>query len=269
MWQKKENPKGKGSRTDGDKQRKFLDAHPAKPKNAPGQGGSSVTPESVQFHAMQQSDQIANVAQQVLVYHESADTGASSGSDWMSRLKEESMNFLAEQRGVQLQQLYREAAYKKGVEVLVDKIYGLLQRYAFEFNQIAGGTELHVSGTISGDVTEATKVNRMREIEETETFFRARFSTKLFSLVVRGKDDHIDFYLLPTSRMLAGSLVEGEYKPISTLQVRIAEQGMMWRMADAIPPVDSLDKLCMWLFTTLIEETKDATKDEEDEGKKA
>lgn len=266
MWEKKENPKGKGSRKDGDK-RKFLDAHPAKPKG-PSQGGG-VTPESVQFHAMQQSDQIANVAQQVLVYHESSDGATNSGTDWMSRLKEESMNFLAEQRGVQLQQLYREAAYKKGVEVLVDKIYGLLQRYAFEFNQIAGGTELHVSGTISGDVTEATKVNRMREIEETETFFRARFSTKLFSLVVRGKDDHIDFYLLPTSRMLAGSLVEGEYKPISTLQVRIAEQGMMWRMADAIPPVDNLDKLCMWLFTTLIEETKEATKDEEDEGKKA
>jgi hypothetical protein len=265
MWQKKEDPGKKGSRKDGDK-RKFLDAHPAKQKGMPGQSGNA-TPDSVQFHAMQQSDQLSNVAQQVLVYHES-ETGASSGSDWMSRLKEESMNFLAEQRGVQLQQLYREAAYKKGVEVLVDKIYGLLQRYAFEFNQIAGGTDLHVSGTISGDVTEATKVNRMREIEETETFFRARFSTKLFSLVVRGKDDHIDFYLIPTTRMLAASLVESEYKPVSTLQVRITEQGMMWRMADAIPPVDSLDKLCMWLFTTLIEETKEATKEEDDDEQK-
>lgn len=267
MWQKKEGPgKGKGSHKDDDK-RKFLDVHPAKMKNS---GPGNVTPESVQFHAMQQSEQLSNVAQQVLVYHESDSPAAGNpgGSDWMSRLKEESMHFLAEQRGVQLQQLYREAAYKKGVEVLVDKIYGLLQRYAFEFNQIAGGTELHVSGTISGDVTEATKINRMREIEETETFFRARFSTRLFSLVVRGKDDHIDFYLLPTTRVMAQSSVENEYKPISTLQVRITEQGMMWRMADAVPPVDSLDKLCMWLFTTLIEETKEATKDEEDEHNK-
>jgi hypothetical protein len=108
----------------------------------------------------------------------------------------------------------------------------------------------------------------MREIEETETFFRARFSTRLYSLVVRGKDDHIDFYLIPTTRVMAQSAVESEYKPISTLQVRITEQGMMWRMADAVPPVDSLDKLCMWLFTTLIEETKEATKDEEDEQNK-
>ncbi len=265
MWQKKEDPGKKGSRKDGDK-RKFLDVHPAKQKSMPGQAGNA-TPDSVQFHAMQQSDQLSNVAQQVLVYHES-EAEAPSGTDWMSRLKEESMHFLAEQRGVQLQQLYREAAYKKGVEVLVDKIYGLLQRYAFEFNQIAGGTDLHVSGTISGDVTEATKVNRMREVEETETFFRARFSTRLYSLVVRGKDDHIDFYLIPTTRVMAQSQVESEYKPVSTLQVRITEQGMMWRMADAIPPVDSLDKLCMWLFTTLIEETKEATKDEEDEQNK-
>lgn len=263
MWQKKEDPPKGKPRKESDL-KKFLDIHPAKQKTLPGQAMHAS--DSAQILASSHSDQLSNVAQQVLVYHESEAT-ANTGADWMSRLKEESMHFLAEQRGVQLQQLYREAAYKKGVEVLVDKIFGLLQRYAYEFNQVAGGTDLHVSGTISGDVTEATKVNRQREVEETETFFRARFSTRLFSLVVRGKDDHIDFYLIPTTRVMALSKYENEYKPISTLQVRITEQGMMWRMADAVPPVDHLDKLCMWLFTTLVEETKEAAKDEEEEHK--
>ena len=66
-----------------------------------------------------------------------------------------------------LQEVYRESIYKSGIAILVDKIYGLLQRYMFEFNQVANGTELHVSGSISGDVTEVTRYNRFREAEAT------------------------------------------------------------------------------------------------------
>ncbi len=80
-------------------------------KSMPGQT-KNATPDSVQFHAMQQSDQLSNVAQQVLVYHES-EVGASSGSDWMSRLKEESMNFLAEQKRVQLNSFTEKRLIKK------------------------------------------------------------------------------------------------------------------------------------------------------------
>lgn len=181
----------------------------------------------------------------------------------MYRLKEDSMQFLAEKRGINLQQIYRESIYKKGIETLIDKIYGLLQRYQFEFNQVAGGTELHVSGTISGDVTEVTRFNRMREAEETKTYFRARLSTHTHSLVLRGKDDAIDFYLIPVNKVMALSKSEVDYKPLARIQVKISELGMMWRMADSNPAVDSLDELCMWLFSALITATKQAaTKDE-------
>src|SRR5271156_5955671 len=76
-----------------------------------------------------------SLSQQILVYHESEP--AEAGNDWMFKLKEESMQFLADQKGVELQKLYRDSVYKKGIETLIDKIFGLLQRYTFEFNQIA------------------------------------------------------------------------------------------------------------------------------------
>lgn len=261
MWNKRDDSSKKNDPNN--KQRKFLDNHPARQGNVE-RGSQPASPESIKSQSASNSEKVGAIAQQILVYHESEP--AAPGADWMSQLKEESMNFLAEQRGVQLQQMYREAAYKKGVEILIDKIFQLLQRYSFEFNQVASGTDLHVSGTISGDVTEVTRYNRLREVEETKTFFRARFSTRLFALVIRGKDDSIDFYLIPVNRVMALSKCEDEFKTVASLQVKITEQGMMWRMADSIPPVDSLEKLCMWLFTNLVEETKKKTKEDESDG---
>lgn len=181
-----------------------------------------------------------------------------TSSDWMNKLKEDSAQFLAEQRGVQLRQIYQESRYKQGIESLMDKIYGLMQRYSFEFNHVACGTDLHVSNTISGDVTEVTRYNRFREVEETRTYFRARFSTRLLSLVLRGKDDTVEFYIIPTNKVIALSKYENEYRPVAILEIRFTEQGMMWRMKDGTPKVDSLDELSMWLFVNLIQDTKQA-----------
>jgi hypothetical protein len=200
---------------------------------------------------------VSALAQQILVYHESEP--AAAGNDWMYKLKEESMQFLADQKGVELQKGQREQVYKKGIETLIDKIFALLQRFTFEFNQIAAGTDLHVSGTISGDVTEVTQYNKMREAIESETYFRARVSTRLFSLVLRGRNESVEFYLLPVNKVMALSKSEKQYRPLARIQVRISEEGMMWRMENGVPAVDSMDELCMWLFSNLINETKHAT----------
>jgi hypothetical protein len=55
---------------------------------------------------------------------------------------------------------------------------------------------------------------------------------------------------------MALSQSENQYPPLCVIQVKITDQGMMWRMKDGEPAVDTLDQLCMWLFTKLIEETK-------------
>lgn len=269
MWDKKKGSSGGsgGSQKDSNKPRdpketrKFLDNHPAR------QGGLSrqVDRGGYEHGGYENNATVGDVtaeereaalSRQILVYHESQN--AETGNDWMYKLKEDSMQYLAEKRGIDLQQIYRESIYKKGVETLIDKIYGLLQRYQFEFNQVAGGTELHVSGTISGDVTEVTRVNKMREAQETKTYFRARLSTRSHSLVLRGKDDAIDFYLIPVNKVMALSKSEVDYKPLTRIQVKISELGMMWRMSDGNPAVDSLDELCMWLFSHLITATKEA-----------
>lgn len=249
-------PKG-DTQDDKNKNRKFIDrmSKPAAqaqglPKNADrSMYGQDVGPEGIQGWQVAQSEQ-------VLVHHDAEYGEAEGGGDWMAELKQNTMQALADQKGVQLQEIYKESVYKTGIAVLIDKIYGLLQKYTYDFNRVAGGTDLHVSGTISGDVTEVTRFNRLREAEETATYFRCRFTTRHFGLVVRGYEDTVEAYLIPANLVMALSQSEDQYPPLCVMQVKITEQGMMWRMKDSEPPVDTLDQLSMWLFTKLVEETK-------------
>ena len=61
---------------------------------------------------------------------------------------------------------------------------------------------------------------------------------------------------------MALSKSENEYQPLATIQVKITSEGMMWRMRDGKPAVDSLDELCKWLFSCLINETKRVIREE-------
>jgi hypothetical protein len=140
----------------------------------------------------------------------------------------------------------------------VDKIFSHLQHFMFEFNKVASGTDLQVSGTISGAVTEVIRLNKFKEAEETRSYFRARLSTRTYSLTIRGKEQAIDFFLLPVNRAMALSREEDEYTPLATLDIKISGNGMMWRLADGYPTVDSLESLSMWLFSQLIEQSKKA-----------
>ena len=36
-------------------------------------------------------------------------------------------------------------------------------------------------------------------------------------------------------------------------------------MKEAVPPLDSLDELCMWLFSNLVQETKGASRAERED----
>lgn len=267
MWGNKEDAQAKRagrSNTRSDKSldpRRYLNNHPA---NQQTRTPSHVveTPSKQENAENKSKNWQVELSQQILVHHQG--DGYSADAEWMNQLKEESVHYLQEKQGIGLRELEVDSVYKKGIEILIDKIFGLLQRFMYEFNKVAAGTDLHVSGTISGDVTEVTRYNKFREAEETKTYFRARFSTRLYSLVLRGREQSVDVFLLPVNRTMALSKGESEYKPLATIQVKITEEGMMWRMADGNPSLDSLESMCMWLFSQLIERTKSASADDPD-----
>jgi hypothetical protein len=260
MWDNRRDSQvkrqGRGdSRESKSEQRRFLDGTTPRPGNL--QKRQDTMPDSSPSLGGPSGWQVA-MSEQILANRE-GDPNVGVGGDWMTQLKADSVQFLDDQKGGTAQNVTKVSIYKKGIEILVDKVFNLLQRYMYEFNKVAAGTDLHVSGSISGDITEVTRFNKFREAEETQTYFRARFSTRHYSLVLRGKDTTIDFFLLPVARSMALSRGENEYTPLATIQMKITEDGMMWRMKDGVPPVDGLESLAMWLFQQLVQQTKQAT----------
>jgi len=181
-----------------------------------------------------------------------------SEQTWLDDLKNDSSTFIKNSSGNRRKQMAQESVDRQGIEVVIDRLFSCMQGYMYEFNKIAVGTELHVSGTISGEVTEITRANKFREAEITETYFRARLSTRVFSLIIRGRFNRIDFFLLPVTRAMALSTVENEYPPLATVEIKVDSEGIMWRPIIIDPSCKSLESLCGWAFKQLVDETKKA-----------
>lgn len=175
---------------------------------------------------------------------------------WLDDLKKDSVNFLEKHIGNRHQKLQQDEINKQGIEVIIDRLFSCLQGFMYEFNKVAVGTDLHVSGTISGEVTEITRYNKFREAEASTTYFRARLSTSIYSLVIRGQGNKIDFFLLPVNRAMALSTIENEYPSLATIEIKVGNDGIMWRPVVMDPSCKSLESLCGMLFKQLIQETR-------------
>jgi hypothetical protein len=189
---------------------------------------------------------------------QSSPSGASMRESWLNCLKFESLQFLESYGGGQLEKIRQEQFNKQAIEVTVDRLFSCLQGFAYEFNKIAVGTELHVSGTMSGDVKEVLHFNRYREAEQTQTYFRARLSTRLYALIIRGGVELIDCFLMPVNHAMALSRVEKEYNPLITIEIKVNEEGIVWRSLADGSSFNSLEDLCAWLFQSLIDQTRGA-----------
>ena len=122
---------------------------------------------------------------------------------------------------------------------------------------------MHVSGTISGEVTEITRVNKFREAEVTETYFRARLSTRIFSLIhkrQRKQNRYFSSCLLLDAMAL--STIENEYTPLATIEIKVRDDGIVMAPNDMLTQIiTSLETLCGWAFKQLVEETRAAITD--------
>ena len=238
--------------------RKFVDIHPAAqaalPKNIDrvmfGHGGTD-KPEANKSGAYQAH---VTLSEQFL----SAAGGERSSTvlSWMDELKADSESFINGRRDDVYEDELKASLYRSAVTYLVDRIFQDLRWFAFEYNKVAAGTALQISSSILGEVTEVTRANRKREAEQTATYFRARLANRRHSLVIRGSGSQIEFYIVPVSQVMALSIVETEFAPVATMQIKVNELGMSWRLRGSNFSPDTIEELSMGMFTRFVEATK-------------
>lgn len=180
-----------------------------------------------------------------------------SRSRFLSRMTSDSLGFIEEQRSIRRRQKQEELLCNSSMTAMVDHIYEVIKAYSYELNNALGFGPLHVAATNPQAVTEIVKFNKMRQAEETLTYYRARLSTNSHSLVMRGDKNGVQFYVIPVARVIGLSKQEEHFSAAFKICARIVDGIVIWETDGGAPLTSSrLEVICMNLFQRLIEDTK-------------
>lgn len=199
-------------------------------------------------------DSLSELTEQIISTYE---TGANSDrSHWVSQLAQDSASYVSDLRNAQSKRASEEINLQKSTEEMVQKAFTHLRTYAFEFNNAVGLSELHVTCTKPDTVTEVTRYSVRREPIETVSNYRARISTRFFSLVVRGNEGTVEFYLIPVQKVIGMSRTEIAYRPIARLMGSLNGSQPSWMIGDQELDSERLETLLSDLFKELIEHSR-------------
>ena len=174
-------------------------------------------------------------------------------SNFVEKLRDDSMLFVAQQRGLKLSEMQRLSELNRSCAELVDHMFLFLCQCAIELNASLLYNDLRIVGTAPDFVSEVVRYNQARQPVETVTYYRARLASPTWSLVVRGKDDTIDFFVLSTGQLLGLSRIENGYKPAATLKAVIEDGQVSWEIDLKPFAHERQDELCMLLFKRLVD----------------
>jgi hypothetical protein len=208
------------------------------------------------------AQQMNQVSEQILNGYKSCNGAFSekmsdTRSNWMNSLKKESIDFLAQQRGMRAAAIQQEAALYRAVTGLVEKMFDVLQAYAYDFNQEIGWNPLQVTCTKPTLVNEILRYNKLREPVESITTFRARLSTRFTSMVIIGRKNCVEFRMLPVEEVIGLTKAEAAYVPFLSFECQLEEGGCEWYHNNALLTNETLEALCMEAFSRLIGATRD------------
>lgn len=196
-------------------------------------------------------DSLSELTEQILSTYQTG--GSSDRSHWVNQLAQDSVSYVSDLRNAQKQRATDEISLQKSTEEMVQNAFALLRTYAFEFNNAVGLSELHVTCTKPDTVTEVVRRSLSREPIETLTNYRARISTRFFSLVVRGNEGTVEFYLLPVQKVIGMSKAELAYRPVARLMGSLNGSQSSWMIGDQELSPEKLEHLLSDLFKELIE----------------
>jgi hypothetical protein len=144
--------------------------------------------------------------------------------------------------------LAEQQAQASAMQSIVDKAFAAIEPYIDEVNQALEQFDLKVASTPPDRVTEDKGASGLK------TYYRARISTARLSIVIRGSEGVVDFYLLPSSQVIGLSRVENAHLPL--MQFEAVAGSDSWEVEQKPLTDERLERYCLLLFNHLLEETK-------------
>lgn len=190
------------------------------------------------------------MSHKVLQLHKSRFKG--NRRDMVVNLAQDAMEFLDQRRMEHSVHSKEQVIYSTAMTDMVDLCFNLLLSCATELNTILGLSELFITATEPNlEVRDKTK-------ETVCSYTQCRFSTSLFSLVMEGRREKINFYIVPSEELISIDEVGLQYDSITKWTATMDKNNEAVWMNQGMELNDDVLEVCaIQLLSQLIEKTKE------------
>lgn len=171
-------------------------------------------------------------------------------------LANETLHFLEEEEK-QAKQRAKEVMLKSNaIHAYIGKIVETLSPYAGLVNTAVGHTELYTVLTGPEIIVEQIKLPGAHDSFEYRKDYRARFSTRTWSLLFRGVEGRLDIFLLPVDKVMRLTKVESFYKPVARIFAEVQGSRVIWTLDGEEKDAAQRMAFILQLFHQLLDRTK-------------
>lgn len=171
-------------------------------------------------------------------------------------LANEALIFIEEEQKHAKQREREELLKSNAIHAYIGKIVGMLSPYAGLVNTAVGHTELYTVLTGPEIIVENIKLPGAHDSYEIKKDYRARFSTRTWSLLFRGIDGRIDIFLMPVDKVMRLTKVETFFKPVARIFAEVSGSKVVWTMDGRETSAEERMSFILKQFHQLLERTK-------------
>lgn len=171
-------------------------------------------------------------------------------------LANEALIFIEEEHKHAKQREREELLKSNAIHAYIGKIVGMLSPYAGLVNTAVGHTELYTVLTGPEIIVENIKLPGAHDSYEIKKDYRARFSTRTWSLLLRGIDGRIDIFLMPVDKVMRLTKVETFFKPVARIFAEVNGSKVVWTMDGQETSAEERMSFILKQFHQLLERTK-------------
>jgi hypothetical protein len=171
-------------------------------------------------------------------------------------LANEALQFIEEEQKHAKQKEKEDLLKSNAIHAYIGKIVGMLSPYAGLVNTAVGHTELYTVLTGPEIIVEQIKLPGAHDSFEIKKDYRARFSTRTWSLLFRGTEGRIDIFLLPVDKVMRLTKVESFYKPVARIFAEVQGSKVLWIMDGEEKSAEERMSFILNQFHQLLERTK-------------
>jgi hypothetical protein len=174
--------------------------------------------------------------------------------DYVEHLTNKSMAFLKSyEKGfgiVNDDDLLRDATLR-----MVERTFNLLEPYVVHFNNAVDASQLCIAATAPDEILETVEGEWPFRPTQEVSFYRARFSTHNLSLVLRGSEDRVEFYVLPVEQVMRMSTVEDQFGALMFYQAKIFHGKVEWEVEGKPLTDERFERYCLLMFDYFVKQS--------------